>query len=312
MPVPKPTRVHGAVAGTPDNLETFLHDAAAAELLSAEDEVRLAQTIELGVLAEAILNGQHRVSAQSPAASATLAELEQLAAEGHAAMVAFVEANLRLVIALARRYRNQLPLADAVQEGCLGLIRAIEKFDYRQGYKFSTYATWWVRQAIDRALAEYTQIVHIPLHVQEQIDQVVSVRRAVEIRLGHAATLREIAEAADLDVPQVAELLYLSRRHTSLDAPLDAAGTLTLADLLEDPQPPLETAADAESDPDSLERLILDLDERSADIIRQRYGLGDGRPARLADVARQWGITTERVRQLERKALAHIKGQIHV
>jgi RNA polymerase sigma factor (sigma-70 family) len=293
-----------------DDLKAFLREVGETPLLTAADEVRLAQAIELGVLADAILAGLHLPEPDSPA-EASVAELELLSREGHDAMRRFIEANLRLVVALARKYRNQLPLSDAIQEGAVGLIRAVEKFDYAQGFKFSTYATWWIRQAIDRALSDHARIIHLPLHVHEQIAQMVSARRTLEARLGRAASLKEIADELGRDLAQVSELAYLARQYASLDAPVDEAGTTTLGELLPaDSEVSVDGWTGPGQDRDRLELMILDLDDRSADIIRRRYGLLDGRPAQLVDVARHWGITTERVRQLERKALAQIRGQV--
>jgi RNA polymerase sigma factor (sigma-70 family) len=283
---------------------------AGRDLLAAEDEVRLAKAIELGLMARAILNDEVHLTTDSPVADAALGELEALAAEGQAAMSRFIQSNLRLVVALARRYRRDLPLSDAIQEGSLGLIRAVEKFDYCQGYKFSTYATWWIRQAIDRAAVDQSNIVHVPLHVREQVSQISSVRHSLATTLGRAPTLAEIAEAVDAEPTEVAGLIELARRHASLDAPLDPDGLMTLGDTLAEAKSELEAEG---FDPDArecLEDLLLDLDARSADIIRRRYGLLDGSPAKLIDVAKHWGITAERVRQLERKALAQIRCQV--
>jgi len=305
MPTVAPPRTDWAMS----ELSTFGRAVGGRELLGAEDEVRLAKTIELGLMARAILSDEVHLDADSPAADASTAELERIVAEGQEAMDRFISSNLRLVVTLARRHRRDLPLSDAIQEGSLGLIRAVEKFDYRQGFKFSTYATWWIRQAIDRAAADQSNIVHVPLHVREQVSQVLSARHTLEATLGRTPTLAEIADVVDSEAADVAGLLELARRHASLDAPLDPDGLTTLGDTL------AETRAELEGegfDPDvreHLEDLILDLDARSADIIRRRYGLLDGSPAKLIDVAKHWGITAERVRQLERKALAQIRCQ---
>ena len=294
---------------TTSELTPFGSAIGGGELLSAEDEVRLAKTIELGLMARAILAGEVRLSSSSPVADAMPEELRSLVGEGQAAMDQFVRSNLRLVVALARRYRRDLPLSDAIQEGSLGLIRAVEKFDYRQGFKFSTYATWWIRQAIDRAAVDQGNIVHVPLHVREQVSQVLSARHALEAALGRTPTLAEIAEAVDSEPSEVAGLIELARRHASLDAPLDPDGLTTLGDTLAETRVELEAEGSDPETRECLEDLILDLDARSADIIRRRYGLLDGSPAKLVDVAKHWGITAERVRQLERKALAQIRCQ---
>jgi RNA polymerase sigma factor (sigma-70 family) len=294
-----------------DDLRAFLAEVGETELLSADEEVRLAQLIEAGVLAEAIMLGRHTPAPDSPIADVTSQELARVATVGHQAMLRFIEANLRLVVTLARKFRGQLPLGDAIQEGSVGLIRAVQKFDCNQGYKFSTYATWWIRQAIDRATQDHARIIHIPLHVQEQIGQATAAQRALEKTLGRAPSVREVAQAMDRDPQQVAEWMHLARQHASLDAPVDEAGTLTLGELLPaEARSPFTASLGDEDEQARVEGWILDLDDRSADIIRRRYGLEDGSPAQLIDVARHWGITTERVRQLERKALAQIKGRL--
>ncbi|OYN98086.1 sigma-70 family RNA polymerase sigma factor [Enemella evansiae] len=300
-----------------DAVGLYLDGIAKTPLLTAADEVELARTIEAGLYAEQILSGEISQTERTAAARqngksakrASREELEQLAALGHAAQERFTQANLRLVVSVARKYgRAQMPLLDLVQEGNTGLIRAVEKFDYTKGFKFSTYATWWVRQSISRGIAQQGRIVRLPVHVAEQVNQVGAVRRTLERRLGREPELEEIAAEMELEPEKVVDLLRYGRDHISLDAPVEEDGDTSLGDLIaREPMPgPDEMVIDAQ-ERDRLEAMLADLDERSADVVRRRYGLLDGRQAKLADIGRVWGITAERVRQIERHALAKLR-----
>ena len=290
-----------------DAVGLYLDGIAKTALLTAEEEVFLAKRIEAGLFARALLNDTDGELTRPHGAATD--ELERIAEEGEAAMQRFITANLRLVVSVARKYgRAQMPLLDLVQEGNTGLIRAVEKFDYSKGFKFSTYATWWVRQSISRGIAQQGRIVRLPVHVAEQVNQVSAVRRTLERRLGREPELIEIADELGLKEEQVIDLLRLARDHVSLDAPVEEDGDTALGDLLarEMSPGPDEMVLDAE------ERARLDgrlstLDDRSADVVRRRYGLMDGRQAKLADIAAVWGITAERVRQIERHAIAKLR-----
>ncbi|MFT4108789.1 RNA polymerase sigma factor RpoD/SigA [Propionicimonas sp.] len=294
-----------------DAVGLYLDGIAKTPLLTAEEEVQLAKLIEAGRYAHALLDGTlGDDETRLRTVPATEDELREIARQGDEAMQRFITANLRLVVSVARKYgRAQMPLLDLVQEGNTGLIRAVEKFDYTKGFKFSTYATWWVRQSISRGIAQQGRIVRLPVHVAEQVNQVSAVRRTLERRLGREPELVEIADELGVAEEQIIDLLRLSRDHVSLDAPVEEDGDTALGDLLarEMSPGPDEVVLDAE-DRARLDAMLSGLDERSADVVRRRYGLLDGRQAKLADIAAVWGITAERVRQIERHAISKLRG----
>ena len=293
-----------------DSVGMYLDEIARTPLLDAITEVELSKTIEAGLLAEHLL-AEGRVGRRKGGAPkyANQDELEWLAAEGQKAIQRFIEANLRLVVSIARKYgRSQMPMLDLVQEGNTGLIRAVEKFDYAKGYKFSTYATWWVRQAITRGIAQQARVVRLPVHVVEELNQVGAARRTLERQLGREPEPEEIAGELDMDLDRVIDLLSWGREHVSLDTPVDEDGDTSLGDLIaqETAPGPDSTFLDVESR-DRLGHLVELLDDRAADIIRSRYGLVDGRQHKLADIGAKHGISAERVRQLEREALQKLR-----
>ncbi|MFX4270916.1 sigma-70 family RNA polymerase sigma factor [Propionibacteriaceae bacterium Y1685] len=303
------TRVNEGVDGK-DAVGQYLDEIARTPLLTAEEEVELAKTIEVGLYAEKIASGEVTAAERGRRRKRpTAEELEELIELGHRAQKRFVTANLRLVVSVARKYgRSQMPLLDLVQEGNTGLIRAVEKFDYAKGFKFSTYATWWVRQSISRGIAQQGRIVRLPVHVAEQVNQVGAVRRTLERRLGRDPEIEEIAAEMELDPEKVVDLIRYGRDHLSLDAPVEEDGDTALGDLIaREPTPgPDEVVLDAEERA-RLEGMLSALDDRSADVVRRRYGLVDGRQAKLADIGAVWGITAERVRQIERHAISKMR-----
>ncbi|MGC4112500.1 MAG: sigma-70 family RNA polymerase sigma factor [Nocardioides sp.] len=293
-----------------DSVGLYLDEIARTALLDAAAEVELSKTIEAGLYAEQLL-AQGRVGRKKGGApmSATEAELEWLAEEGRKAVDQFISANLRLVVSIARKYgRAQMPMLDLIQEGNTGLIRAVEKFDYTKGYKFSTYATWWVRQAITRGIAQQARVVRLPVHVVEELNQVGGARRTLERQLGRDPEPEEIAAELGMDIERVLDLVAWGRDHVSLDTPVDEDGDTSLGDLMaqETSPGPDDTVLDVESR-ERLDALVGQLDDRAADIIRARYGLLDGRQHKLADIGTRHGISAERVRQLEREALQKLR-----
>ncbi|RLV55301.1 sigma-70 family RNA polymerase sigma factor [Aeromicrobium phragmitis] len=288
----------------------YLAEIARTPLLDAEREVELSKTIEAGLFARHLLETGRIGRAKGGAPKrASREELEWLAEEGERALQEFIQANLRLVVSIARKYgRAQMPMLDLIQEGNTGLIRAVEKFDYVKGFKFSTYATWWVRQAITRGVAQQARVVRLPVHVVEELNQVSGARRNLERELGYDPEPAEIAAELGMDVDRVIDLLSWGRDHVSLDSPVDDEGDTSLGDLIaRDPMPGPDAAALDHAARDQLLTLVDHLDEREADIVKARYGLLDGRQQKLADIGRRHGISAERVRQVERQALAKLR-----
>jgi RNA polymerase primary sigma factor len=304
------SRTHTREIEGRDSVGMYLDEIARTPLLDAATEVELAKAIEAGLLAKALLE-EGRVGRRKGGAPkwASQEELEWMVEEGERAIQRFIESNLRLVVSIARKYgRSQMPMLDLVQEGNTGLIRAVEKFDYRKGFKFSTYATWWVRQAITRGIAQQARVVRLPVHVVEELNQVGAARRTLERQLGREPEAEEIAEELGMDFDRVLDLMSWGREHVSLDTPVDEDGDTSLGDLIaqETSPGPDSTFLDVESR-DRLSNLVELLDDRAADIIRSRYGLVDGRQHKLADIGAKHGISAERVRQLEREALARLR-----
>ncbi|MDO9379391.1 MAG: sigma-70 family RNA polymerase sigma factor [Nocardioidaceae bacterium] len=293
-----------------DSVGMYLDEISRTPLLDAAREVELSRTIEAGLMAAHLLE-EGRIGRRKGGApkSASQDELEWMVEEGERAIQEFTTANLRLVVSIARKYgRAQMPLLDLVQEGNTGLIRAVEKFDYAKGFKFSTYATWWVRQAITRGIAQQARVVRLPVHVVEELNQVGAARRNLERQLGYEPDPAEIAEELGMTLERVIDLLGWGRDHVSLDTPVDEDGDTSLGDLVaRELQPGPDSAVlDTESS-QRLSGLVDHLGDREADIIRARYGLLDGRQHKLADIGKRHGISAERVRQLEREALQRLR-----
>jgi RNA polymerase sigma factor (sigma-70 family) len=292
----------------PDLVRLYLDEIGRAPLLDAVTEVELAQRIEAGLYARHLLEGLRGRRAVKLAATrrvARSAELQTLVEDGEAAMRAFIRANLRLVVSLARRYsRTSMPLLDLIQEGNIGLVRAVEKFDYARGFKFSTYATWWIRQSIGRAVAEQSRVVRLPVHQVERLSRLRRVRRDLAAVLGREATDQEVAVEMDVDVATVEVLDAISRTPASLDALVGEEGGATLGDLVDTADPGPEDLVLEQAARERLAAMVAALSPREADVIRARYGLGgDGHRETYDQIAARHGISRERARQVEREAL---------
>jgi RNA polymerase primary sigma factor len=289
-------------AATSDLVRIYLREIGRVPLLTAEDEVELAKAIEAGLFAEEKLGGG------IPMLGAVHGDLELLVGEGVGAKQRLIEANLRLVVSIAKRYIGRgLVFLDLIQEGNLGLIRAVEKFDYTRGYKFSTYATWWIRQAITRAIADQARTIRVPVHMVETINKLARVQRQLHQELGREASTHEIAAEMGLEPERVAEIQRIAQEPVSLQSPIGEEES-DLGDFIEDADAvvPMEAAAFIMLQ-DQLERVLDQLAEREQRIIQLRFGLTDGHPRTLEEVGREFGVTRERIRQIESKTLAKLR-----
>jgi RNA polymerase nonessential primary-like sigma factor len=286
-----------------DLVRVYLNGIGKTALLTAAQEVELAKRIEAGVFAQHMQETGRKLSPQRRA------ELTALVRDGKVAKNHLLEANLRLVVSLAKRYTGRgMPLLDLIQEGNLGLIRAVEKFDYAKGYKFSTYATWWIRQAITRGMADQSRTIRLPVHLVEQVNKLARIKRDLHQTLGREATHEELGKEVGLTPEKVADLLDHARDPVSLDMPVGTDEDAPLGDFIEDGE-----ATDAESAvisgllQDDLRRVLATLDDREQSVIRLRYGLDDGQPRTLDQIGRQFGLSRERVRQIEREVMSKLR-----
>jgi RNA polymerase sigma factor (sigma-70 family) len=307
-------RAGGTEVADRDLVGMYLDEIARTPLLDAAKEVQLSLDIEAGVYAHRILLGlEEPVSEDATAATADRDELEKIVAQGERAKDVFIRSNLRLVVAVARRYpRSGLPLLDLIQEGNAGLVRAVEKFDYKKGFKFSTYATWWIRQAITRSIADQSRTIRLPVHLVEELGRIRRVQREFNKEHGREAEPSEIAAELDSTPERVVDVLDWARDPVSLNMSVDDEGETQFGDLLED------TSADSPEDSvltllrrEELDGLIGRLDNRTASIIKARYGMVDGRERTLTEVGKQHGLTRERIRQIEKHALMELKKLAH-
>ena len=293
------------VAGaTADPVKDYLKQIGKVSLLNAEQEVDLARRIEAGLYAEYKLKNQ-----ADEMTSRERRELHFLAQDGQQAKNHLLEANLRLVVSLAKRYTGRgMQFLDLIQEGNLGLIRAVEKFDYTKGYKFSTYATWWIRQAITRAMADQARTIRIPVHMVEVINKLARVQRQMLQDLGREPTPEELAKELDMTAEKVVEGQKYGREPISLHTPLGEDGDSEFGDLIEDSE--AIVPADAVSFTLLQEQLhhVLDtLSEREAGVVSMRFGLGDGQPKTLDEIGKVYGVTRERIRQIESKTMSKLR-----
>ena len=293
--------------GEADLVRQYLNQIAATPLLTAHQEVELAKRIEAGLYAYEIL--RQAEGGERELTPAERRRLKTIADQGQRAKDHMIRANLRLVVSVAKKHSHRgLPLLDVIQEGNLGLIRAVEKFDYAKGYKFSTYAMWWIRQAIDRGIAEQTRTVRLPVHVVEEVSRISRIKRRLQNELSREPEIAEVAAAAGVPEERIIELRKIAKESLSLDTPVGEDGETRVADLIED--------TDVITAPDIVEfqalaqqlRAVVDtLPPREAMIISMRFGLHNGKPYTLQEIADKLGLTRERIRQLEKEAIAQLR-----
>jgi len=297
-----------------DPVHTYLKEIGRVPLLNAELEVEIAQTIEEGNAAAAKL-AAHELALSGDGNEADLLDAGELSRNrrlmrrGLKAKDELIEANLRLVVSIAKRYRNRgLAFLDLIQEGNLGLMRAVDKFDHTKGFKFSTYATWWIRQAITRAIADQARTIRIPVHMVETINKVVWAQRQLLQELGREPTIEEVAQRVELPMERVREILRINQDTVSLEQPVGDEDDFNLSDLIEDRGAVVPDDAATRSLLDAAVREALGhLSEREQDVVRLRFGLDDGKIRTLEEVGKEFGVTRERVRQIESKTLAKLR-----
>ncbi|MEU8957556.1 sigma-70 family RNA polymerase sigma factor [Streptomyces sp. NPDC048518] len=298
-------RAVGGEIADRDLVGMYLDEIARTPLLDAAKEVELSQVIEAGVYAGKILAGE----VEDSKVTADREELEALVADGERAKDVFIRSNLRLVVAVARRYpRSGLPLLDLIQEGNAGLVRAVEKFDYAKGFKFSTYATWWIRQSITRSIADQSRTIRLPVHLVEELGRIRRVQREFNRENGRDPEPAEIAAELSSTPERVTDVLDWARDPVSLNMGVDDDGDTQFGDLLEDtsavsPEQSVLSLLRSEE----LDGLLGRLDQRTASIIKMRYGIEDGRERTLTEVGKEHGLTRERIRQIEKHALLELK-----
>ncbi|HEY2443938.1 MAG TPA: RNA polymerase sigma factor [Streptosporangiaceae bacterium] len=286
-----------------DSVHTYLKSIGRTSLLTAEQEVDLAKRIEAGLFAE------HKLETETDLDAAYRGDLTEVAEDGRQAKAHMLEANLRLVVSVAKKYSDRgLTLLDVVQEGNLGLIRAVEKFDYSKGYKFSTYAMWWIRQAIQRGFADSARTIRLPVHVLEMLSKLSRVERDMHQKLGREPTPEELAVELDRTPDQIEELLRTSRQPISLDSTIGEDGETSIGDLIEDiDAPEASELVDRQLMASQLRSALGCLTPREATIMSMRFGLYDGNPHTLDEIGRALGLTRERIRQLEKQSLSKLR-----
>jgi RNA polymerase primary sigma factor len=290
-----------------DSVREYLKQIGKVALLNAEQEVQLAQRVEAGLFAaERLCKAEHGAEKLSPQRRR---DLQWIVRDGERAKNHLLEANLRLVVSMAKRYTGRgMAFLDLIQEGNLGLIRAVEKFDYTKGFKFSTYATWWIRQAITRAMADQIRTIRIPVHLMEMIDKLGRIQRQLLQDLGREPTEDELATQLDVTPEKVREMQQYAREPISLDQTIGEEGDSSLGDFIEDSQAvvALESVSFALMR-DQLHSVLATLSDREAGIVRLRFGLTDGQPRTLDEIGHIYGITRERIRQIESKTMAKLR-----
>ncbi|MGQ9833996.1 MAG: sigma-70 family RNA polymerase sigma factor [Candidatus Villigracilaceae bacterium] len=287
---------------TDDTIGLYLKEVSRVPLLTAEEEVELAQRIERGRISREEL-------ARGNVSPRRRAELRKLIEDGWAAREHLITANSRLVISVAKKYMGRgVPFLDLIQEGNIGLIRATKKFDYRRGHKFSTYATWWIRQAVTRAIADQGRTIRVPVHMGDQINKLLRVQHQLTQRLGREPTVEEVAEALEVPPKKVENMIQVARRPLSLETPTDDEEDSVLGDFIEDNEaPPPDETATYNLLREHLGEVLNGLPPREVRILQLRYGLLDGQAYTLEEVGRKMGVTRERVRQIEAQALSRLR-----
>ncbi|MFI5047080.1 MAG: RNA polymerase sigma factor RpoD [Acidimicrobiia bacterium] len=306
-------RVERPDGASMDPVRMYLKEIGKIPLLTAEQEVTLAKRIEAGMHAAERLGlrtpAEGTVLPTTPLSDGEWASLRAVVTDGEMATKHLTEANLRLVVSIAKRYVGRgMVLLDLVQEGNLGLIRAVEKFDYTKGFKFSTYATWWIRQAITRAIADQARTIRIPVHMVETMNKVLRVQRQMLQELGREPTVDEVAAKVELTPDRVRDIQRISLEPISLEAPVGDEGDSSLGELVEDPSAiaPATAAARALLT-EAIEEALEELNDRERAVVRLRFGLDDGQVRTLEEVGREFGVTRERIRQIESKTLAKLR-----
>lgn len=288
---------------TDDAVRDYLRSIGKTPLLNAEEEVEISKRIEAGLVAE------HRLSDVDD--EYLIEELEWLAEDGRAAKYHMLEANLRLVVSVAKKYQHEnssMSFIDLIQEGNVGLIRAVEKFDYRKGFKFSTYATWWIRQSITRGRADQARVIRLPVHMVEMVNKISRTERYMTISLGRTPTVEELSVEVQLPAEKILEVKNYAHETASLDKPLGDDGEQTIGDILVDGDDnTTETAVGHTLLRDDLLSLLDTLSAREADVIARRYGIGIGRSQTLDEIGASYNLTRERIRQIEAKAMKALK-----
>ena len=287
-----------------DLVRLYLTDIGRFQLLTKDDEVRLAQAIEAGTAAR-----EEMEKAGAKLTAPKRRELRRAVSKGESAQEEFILANMRLVVSIAKKYQaSGLPLLDLVQEGNLGLMHAVEKFDWRKGFKFSTYATWWIRQAITRGIANTGRTIRLPVHAGDTLARLQKARSRLELKLGRPATQKELAEEVEMPEEKVSEALRFAAEPLSLSEPLREDGDAELGDVVPDhsAEQPFEVAATALL-PDEINRLLAPLDDREKEILRLRFGLDRGEARTLEEVGDHFNLTRERIRQIEARAMSKLR-----
>ncbi len=290
-------------AGEQDLVRLYLDGIGQYPLLTKEDEVRLSQLMEAGRDAASALDSDEKLTA------AKKRDLRRTSRAGVEATEQFVNSNLRLVVSIAKKYQSaDMPLLDLIQEGNLGLIHAVEKFDWRKGFKFSTYATWWIRQAIGRGIDNTSRTIRLPVHAGDQIRRLLRMRGQMEGELGRSPTPAELSVAMQMPEEQISELLQYGSEPVSLEAPIGTDGDTELADIVADlsAPSPFDVVAGAMLG-EEIDKLLAPLDEREREILKLRYGLDRGEPRTLEEVGDALQLTRERIRQIERTALSKLR-----